>query len=214
MSKFVVLEGMDGSGKSTQAKLLADKLREAGGSVCLTAEPSAEPIGKLIRERIANSELNWMEMSLLFAADRMEHLRKVVRPAIEAGQVVVCDRYWLSTFIYQTTEFWKHLSKGGVEAHEKFMYAREWITELHIHCERPDVNIVIDVPFDVAIDRLGTRIVRDSFETVENLRRVHEMYGRAALFLGDQKVVHVDGSGPEEDTHHVVLNAALEVLAL
>lgn len=99
---FVSLEGIDGSGKSTQAQLLAQRLRDSGREVVLTREPGGTPLGEAIRDLLlhAGDIAPWAEAAL-FAASRAQHVDEVIRPALERGAVVVCDRYVDSSVAYQ-----------------------------------------------------------------------------------------------------------------
>jgi len=102
---FIVIEGLDGSGKSTQTALLASFLREHGVQVCATFEPTQYLIGGLIRSFLAN---DWKSspycLQLLFAADRAHHLEKEIIPSLKAGMAVVCDRYFFSSFAYGASD--------------------------------------------------------------------------------------------------------------
>src|SRR5690348_3104187 len=93
-SSFIVLEGIDGCGSTTQAKLLTEALRARGRTVVATAEPSSGAIGKLIRQALSGQDpaiaFDWATMALLFAADRVHHVQEVIAPALAAGHDVVC----------------------------------------------------------------------------------------------------------------------------
>jgi len=99
---FVTFEGVDGSGKSTQAKLLVEWLEAAGHSVLLTREPGGTPVGEAVRKLVLDGDemTAWTEATL-FASARAEHVARAIRPALEAGQIVVCDRYLDSSVAYQ-----------------------------------------------------------------------------------------------------------------
>lgn len=99
---FIVIEGIDGSGKTTQTKLLVERLKEQNLSIIVTAEPSDGPVGKHIKD-ILNGNLNVppQMLALLFAADRIEHVYFTIKPALEQGNIVVSDRYYYSSIAYQ-----------------------------------------------------------------------------------------------------------------
>ena len=117
MAPFIVIEGIDGCGKGTQAKLLFDHLKDLGKEVLLTAEPTKGPLGKMIREHLSDPFLDDESLALLFAADRIEHLEKEVRPALEAGKIVISDRYVYSSVAYQgqriDLDWVGDINKGG-----------------------------------------------------------------------------------------------------
>ena len=141
---FCCFEGIDGSGKTTQAKLLSEYLTDKGYDVLLTKEPGGSEVGKKIREILVNDKLTLEEQFFLFMADRAYHVRNVIQPALDAGKVVICDRYHCSTVVYQA------------EVLEKFFpNALFWnITNNGVY---PDLTIIIDVPAKVAIERLNKR---------------------------------------------------------
>jgi dTMP kinase len=98
---LIVIEGLDGAGLSTQAAILAEYLRGANKEVLLTKEPTAMPIGKLIKSALnRNPELSLFALQLLFAADRAEHLEKEIEPALSANEIVISDRYILSSLAF------------------------------------------------------------------------------------------------------------------
>ncbi len=99
---FITVEGLEGSGKTTLVQALAHWLREQGYSVCVTAEPGSSPLGKWLRDILLQGEERtaWAEV-FLFLADRAEHVAKVIRPALERGEIVLCDRFTDSTLAYQ-----------------------------------------------------------------------------------------------------------------
>lgn len=201
---FIVLEGIDGSGTTTQAKLLAEALELRGTPVCLTAEPSSGPVGKLIRKALtrklegdsgAQHSLSWSAMALLFAADRLDHVDTVVRPALELGRTVVSDRYVLSSLAYQSVT-----SPEG-EA------SVPWIREINGRALRPDLTLVIDVDPDVAATRRAARGgLPEIFEVQEIQRRLAAVYARAEELVPGDRVIHIADGSPD-DVHARMLAA-------
>ena len=144
---FIVFEGGDGSGKSTQVGRLVEALRASGRTVVPTREPGGTRIAEKIRQIILdpqNLELCDRAEALLYAASRAEHVHHVVRPALERGEIVVSDRYMDSSIIYQG------LGRGlGADAvRDLNLWATEGL--------RPDLTIVLDVPAHFGLDRVGT----------------------------------------------------------
>jgi dTMP kinase len=138
---LIAIEGIDGSGISTQAARLVAELNERGHRALLTGEPSHGRIGELVRELLATrSDLSraatLRTLSLLFAADRIDHFQRVVAPALAGKTTVVSDRWYHSSLAYQRT---------GVE--------RDWIVELNRHTRIPDITILLDVSTDVGQQR-------------------------------------------------------------
>ena len=181
---FIVLEGAEGSGKSTQAQLLAQWLASAGILHRLTREPGGTPLGEAIRSLVLHGEHMSVESELLLVlAARSAHVREVVRPALAAGQIVVCDRYELSTFAYQALG--RGLDLEQVKALNNFATGG-----LHA-----DLTIIVDVPLDVgAARRASSRAADDRIESAgrEFLARVTEAYRLLSREKSD--VVLVDGT--------------------
>jgi len=142
---FITLEGCDGTGKSTQAALLKEWLEaECGVEVVKTFEPGDSALGKQLRQLIQHGEeMDERTEALLFAADRAHHVATVIRPALERGAVVICDRYSDSSVAYQGVG--RKLVPAEVER------ISQWAT----HGLRPDVTLLFDVDPEVAAARLG-----------------------------------------------------------
>jgi dTMP kinase len=205
--RFIVLEGIDGSGTTTQARRLGVALEERGHAVCLTCEPTPGPVGKLIRQALRHEllaeggsgvrPLSWSTMALLFAADRGDHLDSVVLPALASGKTVVCDRYVLSSILYQSVT-----STEG-EASVPFIRA------LNARARRPDLTIVLDVSNEVAESRRAARGgPAEMFEVTEIQRNLALAYVRAETFVPDENVIHVSDGTPES-VHLRILEAVL-----
>ena len=162
---FIVLEGGDGCGKSTQAGILVARLRELGREVVATREPGATEAGAAIRALVlGGGDLDPRAEALLIAADRAEHVARVIRPALERGAVVVSDRYVPSSLVYQG------VVRGlGVEMVEK-------LSAIATQGLAPDLVLVLDVTDDVAAARQGTepdRLEREGAQFHAAVRRAY-----------------------------------------
>lgn len=194
---FVVLEGIDGSGTTTQAQRLVERL---GSKASFTAEPSTGPVGTLIRELIRQpTPPPWHVLALLFAADRAHHVEAVIQPELAFGKIVVCDRYHLSTICYQLATACE--SYGRSEWSIMLHHAqRFWITDLAHYCLVPDLTIVLQVDAEVGLERLRERAQLkgqplDYYEReAERLERIAHLYSKAPTLLKGQCVEMVDGS--------------------
>jgi dTMP kinase len=175
---FIIIEGLDGSGKTTQAKLLAKKL-EKTHSVLLTAEPSCGKTGSYIREDCLYEEkrLPTEAEALLFAADRIEHMYSEVKPALEDGKLVICDRYIYSSLAYQ--------GSAGLSL--------DWIKTINARALQPDFSIFIDVPPERVIERLQRK--KSVMETLETQQKVREIYLK---YVAKGELVRVDGDKPKD----------------
>lgn len=202
---FVVLEGIDGCGSTTQARRFVRELNDGGTDALFTCEPSDGPVGRLIRSALehrltdqggAPHALDWVTLALLFAADRADHVESVVRPALARGRVVVSDRYDLSSLAYQS------VSAGSPPG------AVDWIRKLNSRVPRPDLTIVLDVSAEVAERRRRDRAHADElFEVPDLQRRLAEIYRAAQDLVPDDPLVHLDGEAPLEQVAEAVLEA-------
>src|SRR3989442_2631735 len=184
---FVTFEGVDGSGKTTQAELLAAHLSGQGGEVVATREPGGTPLGERVRELLLDGEpvSPWTEAAL-FAAARAELVEKVIRPALERGADVVCDRYLDSSLAYQG------IARGlGVDR----------VLALNIDAIRgilPDVTFLLLIDLDEAARRSGSASDRIEREGKEFLGAVDKAYRElGSIFAG--RIVMLDGSKPPEE---------------
>lgn len=162
---FVVLEGIDGTGKTTLAAALADGLRGEGRDVLVTFEPTKGAWGKKIRELALHGRegVTAEEETDLFIADRREHLEREILPALRAGRVVIMDRYYYSTMAYQGA---RGADPAAIEARH-----REFAPE-------PDLLVLLDLPVDEALDRVTAKrgSTPDHFEGAEYLEKVREIF--------------------------------------
>jgi dTMP kinase len=147
--RFVTFEGLEGSGKSTLIERLATHLRASGHDVLTTREPGGTPLGRELRALLlqgrAGEPREPAAEALMMIADRAEHVARVVRPALDAGRIVLCDRYGDSTIAYQ----------GGGSGLDRAMLARmnAWATGGLV----PDLTVLLDLPADATNDRLVAR---------------------------------------------------------
>lgn len=171
---FIAFEGIDGSGKSTQVKLLTDRFKEAGHNVYCTFEPTDSPIGSVIRNIFNRRiEADHRVIAGLFVADRLDHLLNKtngILKKLEDGYTVITDRYYFSSYAYQ-----------GVHM------PLDWVIEansLSAELLRPDLNIYIDISPDISMERLTNgRSSIELYETKGNLKNVREKYLEAIELL-------------------------------
>lgn len=182
---FICIEGLDGCGKTTQAKLLVRKLRRSCDAF-YTAEPSNGRIGEFIKEHYLNCNKRGSGIveALLFAADRFEHVENVVLPALKKGRIVVSDRYIYSSFAYQ--------GATGLDL--------GWIEKVNEHAIRPDLAIFIDVEPETVVQRLKPK--RSVMEKLETQRKVREAYVK---FVERGELVRVDGNKSKREVAEEVV---------
>jgi dTMP kinase len=175
---FIVIEGLDGSGKTTQATILANKL-SAKYKVLCTAEPSHGKIGTFIRQSCLYEEtrLPTEAEALLFASDRIEHMHNELLPAITEGKLVICDRYIYSSLAYQ--------GSAGLSL--------DWIKTINARALEPDFALYIDVSPEHVLERLQRK--RSVMETLETQRKVREIYLK---YVEKGELILVDGDKPKE----------------
>ncbi len=204
---FITLEGIDGSGKTTQIKLLYDYLKQKKGRVVLTREPGGTRVGELVRSLILGEDYAELEPQaelFLLLADRAQHVREVIAPALLAGEIVLCDRFIDSTVAYQG--FGRGVDINFIEQ----------LNAMVIDMCVPDLTIVFDCEPRVVFERLRRRTGVDRshlgrFEREEKTfhRRVREGY----LWLAErepQRVTLVDGHESVEEAHEVVVEIVRE----
>jgi len=156
---LIVFEGIDGAGKTTHAKLLEEWLRKEGYVVSLTKEPTDGEIGSLIRGHLRRKDFHPATLALLFAADRLEHTEKELKPRIESGEIIISDRYVESSICYQAAD--------GVDA--------EWIESINKWALSAYLTILLDVDVQTAMKRMKDK-VKDRYEEWGFLERVRKIY--------------------------------------
>jgi dTMP kinase len=171
---FVCIEGLDGCGKTTQAKLLVGGLKRDYDAV-YTAEPSKGKIGEFIKKHYLHTDKRGLIVveALLFAADRFEHLKSEVLPRLDEGKVVVSDRYVYSSLAYQ--------GAAGLDL--------KWIEQINEHAIRPGLALFVDVEPEIVIRRLKRK--KSVMESLENQRKVRKIY---LEFVEKGELVSVDGN--------------------
>ena len=189
---FIAFEGIDGSGKSTQAKLLFEKLQKEGYKVYATFEPTDSYIGSIIRNIFkGNQEADHKTIAALFLADRLDHLlnaKNGILKKLDEGYVVITDRYYFSSYAYHGTHM-----------------PIDWVIEANSICAellRPDLTVFIDVPTEICMQRLSSgRNMMELYESSENLNRVRDKYFESFEKLkGKESVFTTDGNRTPDDT--------------
>lgn len=184
--KFIVFEGTDGSGKTTQMSILAKKLEENGEKIFITAEPTVSLSGGILREALSGLiKKTPSELAVLFALDRIHHnvnKHDGIEKMLSDGYTVLCDRYYYSSLAYQ----------GGEAGYE-------WVRSLNIECKdirRPDLCIFLDVSPKVSMQRIEAgRRSKDIYETEGKLTKIREEFHRVISDLDDNiTVINAEGT--------------------
>ena len=200
--RFIVLEGIDGSGTTTQLDRAVAYLGTLGHRAVATREPSAGPVGRLLREALLGqlhtpdgASIDGRTMALLFAADRIDHLQREIDPQLAAGTTVVSDRYLLSSLAYQAEEA-----------------DRAWVAGLSRGIRAPDLTLLLDLPIEVAARRreaAGRPVER--YDADSYLAKVAANYRELAR--GQPSVVVLDGAGTKEEVTGGVCRAIASLFA-
>lgn len=186
---FIAFEGIDGSGKSTQLKLLAERLQSEGHKVYSTFEPTDSPIGKMIRDIFSHKmEADHLVIAGLFVADRLHHLLNNtdgILKKLEEGYTVITDRYYFSSYAYHGT----HMDM-------------DWVIEANSQSAdllRPDLNVYIDISPEISMNRITKgRSSLELYETIENQKNVRDRYLEAFDKLKEvEKIKVIDGNRAE-----------------
>ena len=191
--EFIVIEGLDGSGKTTQARLLVQRLQSSHNAV-YTTEPSSGKIGSFIRDRCLYEEkrLDSAVEALLFAADRVEHVQNEVVPSLNEGKLVVSDRYVYSSLAYQ--------GSAGLNI--------DWINAINKLALKPDLAVFLDVAPEMVLQRLNRK--KSVMETLETQKKVRELYLK---FVANGQLVRIDGDMPVADLSEALYTRVLRFLA-
>lgn len=194
LGKFIVFEGIDGSGTSTQSELLKDFLLDNGISAVTTCEPSSGPIGNMIREGfkkrlsfVSDEKLFDEQMAYLFAADRHDHLYNEVDGIYalnNKGITTISTRYFFSSLVY-------HVSND-----EEYSFVKK----LNEKFPLPDLTIYIDNPVEISLQRISLRAHRDAYENKEKLEKVKLNYKRVFEEYSEN-LLAIDGSMSINEIH-------------
>lgn len=199
--KFIVIEGLDGSGKTTQTRILAAKLREKGINVVTHAEPTGGEYGRKCREILSGAKkCTKSELALLFTADRIDHnINEAdgINMHIDKGETVLCDRYYYSTLAYQ-----------GVDV------GMEWLKALNLGCEdirKPDLCIFLDLTPEKSMERIYANRTADQieiYETQDYLTSIRKRFYNCLDSLKEnENIVVINADGTVEEVAEKIENA-------
>jgi len=198
--RFIVIEGIDGSGKSTQIRRLCNRLAENGQETTATFEPTDGPIGVLIRKMLSGTlPVDQRTIASLFAADRTDHLvnpETGIRKWMDEGSVVICDRYYFSSYAY----------------HAQYI-DMDWVIQVNsVNADilTPDATLFIDVDPDICLSRIQARGgPLEIYEKIDIMKAVRANYFKAFEKLKDREtVIVIDGSGSPEVVAKRIWDAA------
>lgn len=196
---FIAIEGIDGSGLSTQAEQLRAALTSRGISAYRTKEPTDGPVGGILRLALTGRiEIPPETFALLFAADRMDHLASDVCPKLNVGMNVICDRYFFSNYAYQGMDL-----------------GLDWLKEINVHALVPDITIFLDVDPEICLKRMASRMRIEFFETREKLVRTRKNFLEILdAYKKDTgaNIVTVDGTAPIGDVTESILSEVAPLL--
>jgi len=184
--KFIVMEGIDGSGKSSQVEFLINWLKQNNIKYYLTDEPSTKGLRDMIKKLVSDkTKLDDASLdALLFTADRRFHILTEILPELENNEFVICDRYYHSTYTYQQTQ--------GMDLN--------WLISINKYAIKPDLTLIFDVPAEVAVKRIekSGRDVIDKFEKAEFLEKLRKNYLKLPEQL-DEKIIIIDSNRTKEE---------------
>ncbi len=195
---FVAIEGLDGSGGTTQTRLLADWFSQRGHTeVITTNEPSTGPVGRFIRDTLnpehEASVIGDSVLPYLFAGDRRDHLDREIIPALQRGAAVITDRYYHSSLAYQSLSV-------GLPA----------VAALNETFRAPDITVFLDLDPDESLARIEARgQALERFEALDRLRSIHEAYDSVLVHCRarGEHIVRIHAGGTIEEVHGLVVNA-------
>lgn len=190
---FICVEGIDGSGKTTQAHKLVEVLKKVGFEAVYTTEPSSGMYGMLLRNHILEGTRRAPVVveAVLFAVDRVDHVASEVKPLLRKGKVVVSDRYVYSSIAYQGT--------SGLPT--------KWLKEINKQIVKPDLSFFIDVPPEIVMERINRQ--KSVMETLQTQKEVRKAYLR---LVEEEGLLVIDGSGSKKEVAERIQKAVLKFL--
>lgn len=204
--RFIVFEGIDGAGKTTQIELLAARLQKAGRRIYRTAEPTESVTGGLLRDALAGvSQRTACEMAALFTIDRVFHNVNPVNgieKMLAAGIDVICDRYYYSSLAYQGSET-----------------DPVWVRDMNINCpeiRRPDICVFLDLTPAQSMERINrNRVTHEIYENEERLERVRRQFMTAFDALRDtDRIAIVNAARTPEEVHEEIFRTVAPLLGI
>jgi dTMP kinase len=187
---FVVIEGIDGAGTTTQTQLVYDELVKLEFEVVKTFEPTNREVGTLIRKFLKNQiDFNERVLSLLFAADRLDHIDKIIQPSLLNGKIVISDRYFLSSLAYQSLD-----ADAG------------FIEDVNRYHRKPDITFLIDIDPEISLKRKQCDSP-DAYEKLDLQKQIRENYlYYAAKYKNEHNVRIIQGNKPVEVIFGEIMN--------
>lgn len=199
MKNFITIEGCDGVGKTHQTALLKEYCQQNGYDIVFTREPGGSNVAEQIRRIIldaSNTEISDMCEAFLFAASRIQHLEDIVKPALNQGKVVICDRFVHSSYVYQG------IARGiGLDKVQT-------INQIAVGEYMPDFTIFLDLPATKAFERKGGQDKKDRLENIDFAfhQKVYDGY-KQLIAQSPERFVVIDASGSVEQTHQKIVDA-------
>ncbi len=197
-AKFIVIEGIDGAGTTTQVALLHRALLDKGFKVLTTTEPSTGEIGSFLRNVLASRDTSWAaeELALLFTADRLDHIKREIKPALKKYHYIICDRYYHSTLAYQSKANGKNL---------------DWLISINQPALKPALTFFLDIKVATALLRMArANRAQELFENENQLKRIHRNYHRVIneLQKRGEAIIVLDGEASPQE----ILTAELKII--
>jgi len=190
---FIVLEGIDGSGTTTQTKKLTEFFKKINKPVYQTCEPTSGVIGDFCRKNLAKKQISPMALQFLFVADRIEHAEKIILPQLLEKKIIISDRY-----------FWSTIAYSGLFCQEKFFGKIFQNSKIF---PQPDLTIFLNCSPEIAFSRIIER--KKKFEIFENkklLQKISQQYLKIFQKLPPQKILKIDGDKDESAIFKIIKN--------